>query len=110
MSLRDEFCRKVRAFIRPYCVDRGRPYCPSPKNPLCKRCEEDVDALLSLRDDEGHRLAIVKEGAELPENPYTGVPGKYDERGVWREAQSAMRKDGWVKEVTNGDDRGNTNE
>ena len=116
MSLRDEFCRKVRAFIRPYCVDRGRPYCPSPKNPLCKRCEEDVDALLSLQH-EGHRLLIGKIEGELTREWAKGhlckgctgtrrsgsfiSPDCKGDAPICQRVTDFIRgaKDGWVKEV-----------
>ena len=116
MSLRDEFKEKVRAFIRPYCVDRGRPYCPHLEGLICKRCEDEVEALLSL-EHEGHRLLIGKVGAELPREwakghlcgSCTGTrrSGSFLSPDCKGDAPICQRvtdfisgaKEGWVKEV-----------
>ncbi len=72
MSLRDEFREKMIEIAGNDCYVDDAIHCPPKQGdvPACYECK--VDRILSLQDS-GHRLAIVKEGAELPDDDLRDV-------------------------------------
>ena len=109
MSVRDEFKEKVKGQLLLYTEDSWGLLTDSEKHEY----ENFAEAVLLLQDS-GHRLAIVKEGAELPENPHPRhtpnkgimqpIPGYDDlENRVYREGQQSLVDAHWVQEVPSGD-------